>query len=63
MERYYISYLGNIAEYLIYQSEHFPKCLNQTNIIDNASDQFTLIFYPILPSVHLFIKKCLLSTC
>lgn len=38
MERYYISYLGNIAEYLIYQSEHFPRCLNQTNIIDNALD-------------------------
>ena len=40
MKRYDMSYLGNLAEYLIYLFERSPCCLNQTEIIDNASDQY-----------------------
>lgn len=39
MQKYYLSYLGKLSEYLIYLFEHFPKCFNQTRIIDSASDQ------------------------
>ena len=53
MKRYDMSYLGNLAEYLIYLFERSPCCLNQTEIIDNASDQYLYLpFTPALHSVH-----------